>query len=445
MSVVVWSHCLPDFCCYTVLWLFCWRGVRLRENFWSGKIKSLGKEGAEEGSRLKGATRIWSPGKQTSTDGSGQQAGAVYCLWGQTYPVEERNHCCFLLLPSFIRICQLLEKASLFLKLSKQGHLSLVQCHTYRGLALNQSCFSPALRWLNNHHLSSCVSHWPAKQASLRHRRAVTSTGPASRPSTGAVWWPFQTTTLLSTALTASTHPDNLVKEIFLHYQGILFFFPLALSPRFIAVSKIDFWGDYIGKIVQKGDHWQVPPLSQTEPPTCQSVYVRSRVVCGQCVWGHLSSLSPRELACLHPPACGRVTLRLTPGHSLVLPTSQEVCTGSCAGQCTGSFFRTGKKNNPALAHLHFPLCASAVWTQWAPAKDTLPSVNTYIGIDGKVKGAWHLCYLVKHPLAHLGFYTVWLVVFHLSLIIYSLCSCWQLEYWLGWYESLQRWRQRRW
>ena len=48
--------------------------------------------------------------------------------------------------PIFIRICQGLGKASVFWKLSEQGHLNLVQCHTHRRLALNQGCFSLASR-----------------------------------------------------------------------------------------------------------------------------------------------------------------------------------------------------------------------------------------------------------------------------------------------------------
>lgn len=135
--------------------------------------------------------------------------------------------------------------------------------------------------------------------------------------------------------------------------------------------------------------------------------------------------------------ACRNVTL-LSPHDNLILTASHKVCRGSFTGQCMENFFKI------VFASLKFLLCASnvlnSVDTWWRP---TPTYVNMYIRIDGKVKGAWHLNYLVKHSLAHLGFYIFQLFYLHLSLIIFLWLLAVLILTRMLW--KLSKMRQRRW
>lgn len=86
VSVVKWWRLMTLF--GVILWfllIHCPLGVLLMRGkiegyFWLGGIKSLGKEGAMEGSGLGGVPRFRSP---EETGGSGHQAEAVQCPWGK--------------------------------------------------------------------------------------------------------------------------------------------------------------------------------------------------------------------------------------------------------------------------------------------------------------------------------------------------------------------------
>lgn len=103
------------------------------------------------------------------------------------------------------------------------------------------------------------------------------------------------------------------------------------------------------------------------------------------------------------------------PWRSLVWPPSDHVRKGSCTGQCLENFFKTERKKCWPARNFFMTHCCPE---PSGHSVDTSASVNMYIGIGGKMKGAWHLNYLVKHPLAPLGFYIFQLFFFHLSLII---------------------------
>lgn len=166
--------------------------------------------------------------------------------------------------------------------------------------------------------------------------------------------------------------------------------------------------------------HWQLPIVSQngtSHVSGCSySEYICPRSVClrGPCF--------PTSLGSSLSLVCGNVIL--LPLHDIVwfwLPLSV-----SAKSHLQGSAWETFPRQKTGVCQSAVSLCLYSVLksldNQW---RSTSVSVKMYIEIDGKVKSAWHLNYLVKHPSVHWGFYIVQLFFFNLSLIIYSLCGSW--------------------
>lgn len=127
-----------------------------------GKIKSLGKERTSKGSGFTGKTRTQSAeelDKHRCVRTTGQ--GSLWS-WGQTYSMGERNHFLFLQSPSFVSICQLCEKSSLFLKPVQETSVSSIVTHAGVWHS-TKNCFHLLFSWLSNLHLSNFVCHLPVK------------------------------------------------------------------------------------------------------------------------------------------------------------------------------------------------------------------------------------------------------------------------------------------
>lgn len=114
-------------------------------------------------------------------------------------------------------------------------------------------------------------------------------------------------------------------------------------------MSKIHFFEGYRQYCPKRWHTGSYLHFVRMEPHSPQSVYIQSRVVCGQSEGTSLPCLLGSSLSL----ACGNVTL-LSPHDSLILTASHQVCRGSFTGQCMENFFKT------VFASLKFLLCADS-------------------------------------------------------------------------------------